>query len=61
MTSDAKLQQSFANRVLLAAGITVLTILILLFVYLAFDVLLLFFCAVLLRFFSGAGYIRGDT
>lgn len=51
MSSDAKPQQSFANRVLLAASITVLTVLVLLFVYYTFDVLLLFFAAVLLAVF----------
>ena len=51
MTSDAKPQRSFANRVLLAAGITVLTVLVLLFIYFTFDVLLLFFAAVLLAVF----------
>lgn len=51
MTSDTKPQLSYAKRVLLAAGISVLTVLILLFIYYAFDVLLLFFAAVLLAIF----------
>ena len=51
MTSDTKPQQSFARRVLLAAGISVLTVLVLLFIYFAFNVLLLFFAAVLLAVF----------
>ena len=51
MTSNTKPQPTFANRVLLACGIIVLTVLVLLFVYYAFDVLLLFFAAILLAVF----------
>lgn len=51
MTSNSKPQQLFANRVLLAIGMTLLTVLLLVFVYYVFDVLLLFFAAVLLAVF----------
>lgn len=51
MTSNTKPQQPFANRVFLAVGIIVLTALVLLFLYFAFDVLLLFFAAILLAVF----------
>ncbi len=51
MTSNTKPQQPFANRVLLSVGVSVLIVLVLLFIYYVFDVLLLFFAAVLLAVF----------
>jgi predicted PurR-regulated permease PerM len=51
MTSHTKPLKTFANRVLLAVGLTFLTVLVLLFIYFVFDVLLLFFAAVLVAIF----------
>jgi predicted PurR-regulated permease PerM len=51
MTQGSKAEQTFARRATLAAGILVLTLLLVLFIYFTFDVLLLFFGAVLLAVF----------
>jgi predicted PurR-regulated permease PerM len=63
-----KTESNFADRVLLAAGLAVLTVLLILFVYFTFDVLLLFFAAILLAVFLRglAGFLGrfikiGDT
>ncbi len=51
MVSKTKQDPAFAKRVLLTVGVGLLTILILLFVYFTFDILLLFFAAILLAVF----------
>ena len=60
MTSLEKSELTFAKRVMVAAGLGLVIVLLLLFIYFTFDVLLLFFAAVLLAvFLRGLANILG--
>jgi predicted PurR-regulated permease PerM len=51
MTADTKPAKTFVERVFIAAGVTVLTVLVLLLLYFALDVVLLVFAAALIAIF----------